>query len=166
MSRSKGLPLGMFFETVSSTTATSILMIIGFVSGGWLLNNLWKIAYPWFYVDTPIVVFAVSAVIFRLFRPYVNFYQQFLLLSLSWLVSLMIGNVVSGYVSILTSLLPFYQNPYVLALWTDYFVILTCLVFAQKQVGKMMVLVKKKAYETSPKPHDKSRHSERTHNKR
>ena len=127
-----------FFEAASSASVRTALVVIGFVSGEWLLDNLWKIAFPWFYVDFPIVLFTLTLVMLRLFKPYAKFYGYFLLISVSWIVSLMVGRVVSGFWEAVTGLLPFYQNPFVIAYWGDYFVILVCLVYAQDRVGKLL----------------------------
>src|SRR2546422_11500054 len=126
------------FQAASSTSARTVLIVVGFVSGESLLDNLWKIAFPWFYVDFPIALFTLSFIVMRLFKPYAKFYGYLLLISVSWIVSIMIGRLVSGFWVALTGLFPFYQNPFVIAYWADYFTILACLVYAQDRVGKLL----------------------------
>ena len=109
------------------------------------MNNLWKIAFPWFYVDFPIAFFALSAIIWYLFRPHAKLYGYLLLISVSWVTSIMTGRIVSGFWEAITGLLPFYQNPLVVAYWVDYFVILACLVYAQDRVGKLLTQWHKKS---------------------
>jgi len=127
-----------FLNVAGSTAAKSTLAIVGLVAGNWLLGNLYKIAYPWFYVGFPPVLFGLSLLVWLRARNRIKLYAYLLLLSISWIVSLSIGNITGGFVQAVGGLLPFYSNPYVLAYWIDYFVILVLLVFVQTRISAMI----------------------------
>jgi hypothetical protein len=119
----------------------TVLILVSFVSGNWLVENLYKIAYPWFYVSFPIVLFSLSAFVMKRARSHIRAFGYGLLLSVSWVISLIIGRLVSAFLNLLQELFPFYQNPWVLALWADCFIILAAMVYAQSKVGKLMALM-------------------------
>jgi branched-subunit amino acid permease len=131
--------LHKFFEMTSSTSAKAVMIVLGFVIGNWALNNLYKIAWPWLYVGFPPVMLGVSLFVWFRVRHHIKVYRYLLLLAVSWIVSLSIGNITGGLVQAVEGLLPYYSNPYVLAYWIDYFATLCLLVFAQARIDRLMV---------------------------
>src|SRR3989442_15685266 len=102
-----------FLDALSSTATMALVTAVGAYFGDWLVENLYKIAYQWFYVIFPLVIFSLSASVLRWARPHVRLFQYGLLLSVSWILSLIIGTLGHSFMVLLVSLLPFYQNLWV-----------------------------------------------------
>lgn len=119
-------------SALESTPVNAVVIIVGYLIGGWAVANLWKVPLPWFYVAfTSIFVPSTAYVKFRA-RQHLRTYIRVIRIAGNWTINLIVGTLVSSLVILLEAWIPYYQNPYVLIQWSLYFTLIVCMLFMQR----------------------------------
>jgi hypothetical protein len=123
-------------SALSSSSFTAILIVVGYFVGGWAVANLYKIAWPWFYVGFTSVFASITTFVWFRTRQYLRRYLHVCRTLANWIFSIIVGTLVSNLVILIQGLFPYYQNPYVLILWGLYFMLIADMLFLQRSLGR------------------------------
>jgi hypothetical protein len=122
---------------LGSSSFNAILAVVGYFVGGWAVANLYKFfTFPTVYVGFAFTMCTITVFVRFRAKQYLRTYIRACRTAGSSIISIVVGTLVANLVILIQGLFPYYQNPYVLALWGLYFMLIADMLYMQRLLGR------------------------------